>query len=108
MEALGPFKSGADLEPVMCVLERWTRLLEFDLFHGQEAPEGQRKMCVFSASGLIVLRMSADPVLFSANVHRGLQACAATDPAVASVARSPGPPAAAGHADGSPGLPAAI
>lgn len=46
VERLGPFESAADLEQIMCVLERWTRLLQFDLFHSQAAPEGQRKMCV--------------------------------------------------------------
>lgn len=43
IERLGPFASAADLEPVMSVLQRWTHLLEFDLFHSQPAPEGQRK-----------------------------------------------------------------
>ncbi len=43
VEKLGPFRTAADLEPVMCVLERWTRLLEFDLFHSQDTPAGQHK-----------------------------------------------------------------
>jgi hypothetical protein len=43
IERLGPFSSTADLEPVMSVLQRWTHLLEFDLFHSQSAQEGRRK-----------------------------------------------------------------
>lgn len=43
VEKLGPFRTAADLEPVMCVLERWTRLLEFDLFHSQDTPAGHHK-----------------------------------------------------------------
>lgn len=46
VELLGAFKSAADLEPVMCVLERWVRLLEFDLFHSHTAPEGERRKYV--------------------------------------------------------------
>jgi hypothetical protein len=43
VERLGPFASAADLEPIMGVLQHWTHLLEFDLFHSQPAPEGQRR-----------------------------------------------------------------
>ena len=53
VEALGAFYSAADLEPVMCVLERWTKLLEFDLFHSQDMPVGGRKTCASTVASVV-------------------------------------------------------